>query len=662
MGTAEQLEAQLVTTNNVLLALPGVDDERLLAEFCGVVVHVRDSAEPLPELRGRTVYLCGDLEEGRALELDAAARVLVIRDRSRGGAGWERRDDVTRIESGRVPLLVHGVGVLYRRFFDPAIDHFHEICREHAFQSLTESTKPAKALRTGIYLTPVERVGEELRFRLLRCSTNLSGPTDNFRAHDRYLVDALNQEAAYLFERQAPLNHVLAQVYNNTPATAARRQKKAKISQHADKTKDMPRSGIMAFCTFYDGLDALRPSSKDPFDLVCKGGSGLTRLQFRLKDRGATRAGRPLPARFSVTLYPNSVFYMPLSTNRLYTHEIRPGAVDAEKLPTRLGYVVRCSSTEAVHRGGATYIEVGGAPRELEPPTQEGMSALRRMYAEENRSAGFVDYGEQFLFSMNKGDYAAPGYRPEDEFRQYSLAAAGELFDALLRSVRFEDVGKGRQGAVLVKVDAARGVPLVRTTTRYETPAQRFAPVHTRLARMIESRASLPIGFNNALIENYTNTYATMGMHSDQAQDLASGSFIALYSCYEHPERERAQRTLVVQSKAPGRDAFEIPLRHGGVVVFSLATNRRFIHKIVLDRSRPQPENRWLGVTFRTSRVFARYEGGRALLEDGTPLTLADEDRRRELYKLRGRENKETDFVYPPLAYTISASDLMPPA
>ncbi len=660
MGTADRLEARLVTTNNVLLALPGAGDHGLCEEFCGAVVSV-DAGGPLPELRGKTVYLCGDLEVARAFDLRAASRVFVIRELARGGDAWVGREDVSFIELGRVPISVHGVGVLYRRFFDPALDHFQQICREHAFQSLTESTKPAKALRTGIYLTPVEPVGAALRFRLLRCSTNLSGPTDNFRAHDTYLVDALNQEAAFIFERQAPLNHVLAQVYNNTPATERRKQKKAKISQHADKTKDMPINGIMAFCTFYDGLDALRPSAKDPFDLVYKGSSGLTRLQFRLKDRGATRAGRPLPASFSVTLYPNSVFYMPLSTNRLYTHEIRPGAVDADKLPTRLGYVVRCSGTEAIHRDGATYIEVGGSPRELEPPTPEGMGELRRMYAEENRSAAFIDYGDKFLFSMNKGDYTAPGYRPADEFRQYALPAVGELFEELLRSVRFEDVGKGRQGAVLVKVDEARGVPIVRTTTQYELPAQRFLPVHTRLARMIQARASLPLAFNNALIENYTNAYATMGPHSDQALDLQPGTSIALYSCYEHPERVSSQRTLVVQAKAPGGERFEIPLRHGGVVVFSLSTNRRFKHKIVLDRSRPQPENRWLGVTFRTSGTFLRYgQGPQALLEDGSPLTLADEARRREFYKLRGRENKETDFVYPRLSYTISASDLLP--
>ena len=107
-------------------------------------------------------------------------------------------------------------------------------------------------------------------------------------------------------------------------------------------------------------------------------------------------------------LYPGSVFFMPLSTNRLYTHEIRPSALDAELLPTRLGYVVRCSSAEAVHRNDRTFLKRGAGLVELEPPTPAGMDELRRLYAEENRTQAFVDYPDTLLFSMNGGDYRAP--------------------------------------------------------------------------------------------------------------------------------------------------------------------------------------------------------------------------------------------------------------
>ncbi|HLL24042.1 MAG TPA: hypothetical protein VK427_18045, partial [Kofleriaceae bacterium] len=222
------------------------------------------------------------------------------------------------VDLGKVPVQLGGVGVYYRRFFDNADDYFRRICAEHTFQSLTESAKPSKAHRTGIYLTPVTADGDALHFRLLRCSTNLSGPTESFCATDHETVDALNAAAARTFRDHAPLNHVLAQIYANTPASDAQKQTKAKISAHADKTKDMPANGIMAFCTFYDGLGKLEPLPTDPFDYGYKGVSALTKLHFRLKESVLESEPGLLPE-LTITLYPGSVFFMPLSTNRLYT-------------------------------------------------------------------------------------------------------------------------------------------------------------------------------------------------------------------------------------------------------------------------------------------------------------------------------------------------------
>jgi hypothetical protein len=390
--TTGQTEARIEDAGNILVAPP---DDGLIEDFSGSVVALADLSSC--DLGGKTVYLCGDLSGMRGHELDAAARVFVVRELSDGydGKPW------TLVGIGRVPVRVHGAGVYYRRFFDPGPDHFGAICSEHTFQLLTESTKPGTARRTGIYLTPVAQDGDDLHFRLLRCSTNLSGPTENFSATDTRIVEALNIEAASIFRNQAPLNHVLAQVYHNTPPTAGRKQSKAKISAHADKTKDMPVNGIMAFCTFYDRLDTLRPI--DAFDYGVKGTSALTKLHFRLKEPTGS-----LPEQFSLTLYPDSVFFMPLSTNRLYTHEIRSSTLDASVLPTRLGYVVRCSSAEAVHTNGHTFLKTAGNRVELGPPTPEGMDELRRLYAEENRTASFIDYGDEFPFSMNTGDYIAP--------------------------------------------------------------------------------------------------------------------------------------------------------------------------------------------------------------------------------------------------------------
>ncbi|MFE5947893.1 hypothetical protein [Streptomyces sp. NPDC056480] len=407
--TTEPGEARIEDAGNILVAPSTWWDHDTVRDFFGSTITPEDLASGPPALAGKTVYLCGDASGVDGHRLRAAERVFVIREPSHGrhgnaGTPWPL------VDPGRVPTRVHGAGVYYRRFFDPDADHFGRIGAEHAFQSLTESTKPGTARRSGIYLTPVTRDGDALRFHLLRCSTNLSGPTEGFRPTDEDIVGALNREAATVFRNHAPLNHVLAQIYHNTLATAERKQSKARISAHADKTKDMPVNGVMAFCTFYDGLDKLEPLAEDPFDHGVKGVSGLTRLRFRLKERPGERDGAALglPPQFSVTLYPGSVFFMPLSTNRLYTHEIRPSALDAESLPTRLGYVVRCSSTEAVHRNGDTFLDMAGDLVKMEPPTEGGMTELRRLYAEENRTSSFIDYGDRFPFSMNSGDYLAP--------------------------------------------------------------------------------------------------------------------------------------------------------------------------------------------------------------------------------------------------------------
>lgn len=224
---------------------------------------------------------------------------------------------------------------------------------------------------------------------------------------------------------------------------------------------------------------------------------------------------------------------------------------------------------------------------------------------------------------------------------------------------------------MLVRPVESLGIPIVRTTTKYQSPAQCFLPVHTRLADQIRTIASLPMTLNNALVECYSNEYATMGMHSDQALDLQEGSFIAVYSCYKHPEltTRNAPRKLVVQSKYPGGGTFEVPMTHNSVIVFSLDSNRRFKHKIVLERGRGYPpENEWFGMTLRTSKTFVQARGKNnngcgknVCFRDGTKLTLVTADERKEFYKCRGRENRETDFKYPRLTYTISGSDLMLP-
>ena len=277
-----------------------------------------------------------------------------------------------------------------------------------------------------------------------------------------------------------------------------------------------------------------------------------------------------------------------------------------------------------------------------------------------------MDYGQdRFLFSMNEGDYANPQTYNVDggreEFRRLQVVAPADLFAQAQSAVGFEPIGKGRQGAVLVKPERDGSVPIVRTTTKYNSPAQIFPPAVKDLADQIQHQATVPVSFNNVLAEVYNEEYARMGFHSDQAQDLLDGSCIALFSCYADPKKP-FNRKLVVEPKEdnPNGEKFEIPLTHNSVIVFSLDTNRRFRHKIVLDHRQPA-DNEWMGLTFRTSKTLVRYEGDQTLLADGTPLKLLGPDPDRTVYRMRGKENKEVDFHYPALDVTLSESDLVPP-
>lgn len=390
---------------NILVVLQeeaGIDaaTRDLMNRFCGQVVN---SFAEVPAT-GKKVYVCGDI----AKIDNKFSPLYIIKELSSNYEGIS----ANVITLGEVPIVVSNTGVYFRQLFT-GNDYFDKIKAEHQFQELTESNKPAKAFRKGIYLTKVtkeEKDGNEvLHYRLLRCSSNLTGPTDNFRTTDHYVVDTLNDAVKYVFEHPIELNHVLAQIYVNKAISEENdKEVKSRIKAHSDKTKDMPQEGLIVFCTFYDNADLqhLKPSATDPFDRCHKDVSGFTKLHFKLK---TTVTDESLDKEFSVTLYPNSVFMIPLSTNRLYTHEIRPSVLNADRIPTRMGYVVRCSNLEAQYVNNQAYIKDNGSFIKLEAMTDETQEGLRTSYREENKSEEMIQYGK-IHFSMNAGDYEKPIY------------------------------------------------------------------------------------------------------------------------------------------------------------------------------------------------------------------------------------------------------------
>ncbi|MBL3658762.1 hypothetical protein [Fulvivirga sediminis] len=398
------MENKITRSKNALVVMASDQEDdlelkTLKENFCGTLESNLFNIKASDYLE---VYVCGDLAKIKSLDFE----IHVIKELS---CNYDQLDNIQLIDLGKVPLIVHNAGVYFKNLFGDS-DYFNIIQSEHVFQELTESTKQSKALRKGIYLTTITKEQTEdndeiLHFNLLRCSSNLTGPTDNFRETDLKIMAALNKAAKTIFEKETELNHVLAQVYENKK-TEGGKETKAKIKAHSDKTKDMPKEGLIAFCTFYDNsqFEHLEPSKTDKYDWVYKEKSGLTRLLFKLKD---TVEGELLAKEFSVTLYPNSAFIIPLSTNRLYTHEIRPSILNMDKIPTRMGYVARCSNLKAQYINDQVYIKEGGELLKLEPMTDETMNDLRNSYLKENVTEEMVDY-KKIRFSMNSGDYKKP--------------------------------------------------------------------------------------------------------------------------------------------------------------------------------------------------------------------------------------------------------------
>ena len=319
-------------------------------------------------------------------------------------------DSFNYVDVGELPMNIHDIGIFFRKFYNPEINYFDLIKSEHKFQALTESNKQTDAFRKGIYLTDVTNGEQGIEYNLLRCSTNLKGPTDCFRTTDRNIIDKLNCIIKYFYKEKVCLNHVLAQIYENSTTAGANgsMQKKAKISQHSDKTKDMPRNALMAFCTFYKGLNDgslknVKRSADCMYDYVYNKTSVLTKLRFRLK---GMITDPKYVKEFEITLYPGSVFIMSLETNRLYTHEIVPSVLPVDKIPTRLGYVVRCSDTKALFTDKA-YVQTTDGMVCLRNPTEEDIAKLKSNYRDENSSDRVIDYGN-VDFSLNDGDYMKP--------------------------------------------------------------------------------------------------------------------------------------------------------------------------------------------------------------------------------------------------------------
>jgi hypothetical protein len=76
-------------------------------------------------------------------------------------------------------------------------------------------------------------------------------------------------------------------------------------------------------------------------------------------------------------------------------------------IPIRLGYVLRCSKTNAIYKDDQTYIIKDNKYIKLQYPTDENITELKNFYYKENLTTENIIYPD-FDFSMNRGDNKKP--------------------------------------------------------------------------------------------------------------------------------------------------------------------------------------------------------------------------------------------------------------
>ncbi len=243
-------------------------------------------------------------------------------------------------------------------------------------------------------------------------------------------------------------------------------------------------------------------------------------------------------------------------------------------------------------------------------------------------------------------------------FSKYILDFDTNLFDQLSKSNQFDDITKGRKGAILLdcKNDL---IPLVRTTTGYREPAQKFSAIHYQIIENIKKATNIHgLDFNNAMIEIYDSSYRTMKYHTDQSLDLDKDSYICIFSCYTD-ESKMDIRKLEIKNKIT-EECSEVLLEHNSIVLFSVAENSKHVHKIVLDKVNMK-DKQWLGITFRLSKTFIKFADNVPHFHPSNNiLRLANDEERHEFMKHKGNENLNVKYNYPDIDYTISPSDLLP--
>lgn len=240
-------------------------------------------------------------------------------------------------------------------------------------------------------------------------------------------------------------------------------------------------------------------------------------------------------------------------------------------------------------------------------------------------------------------------------FSKYIIDYQKNIFEELSTSVEFEDIVTGRKGTNLIDYKNTL-IPIVRTTTNYTKPAQKFLPIHYDIIENIKKISNMEgLELNNALIEIYDHRYRKMKFHSDQALDITEDSYVCIFSCYDSYSN---LRKLKIKEKNTKKES-EILLEHNSVIIFSTETNKNYLHKIILETNNTQ--NKWLGITFRLSKTYIQFINEVPYFYQSYKiLRMANQNEIKKFRKLKSDENEKTDHNYSDIDYTLSVSDTLP--
>lgn len=95
----------------------------------------------------------------------------------------------------------------------------------------------------------------------------------------------------------------------------------------------------------------------------------------------------------------------------------------------------------------------------------------------------------------------------------FNLCCDYNPYVEISESIDMENITKGRLGNIIVDISDDKKIPIVRTTTKYNSPVKKFRQCYIKIIENINNAWKIientqnDLKFNNAMIELYTPQY-----------------------------------------------------------------------------------------------------------------------------------------------------------